>query len=179
MQVIHPFEKLYIKQTPNSLVSYKGPITPEVIVKIVEQLRAGLPKLGRLSKRIAAIAIELAQNMQNYSLELVQYGNRPERVGWFQVEDKSKYLEINCGNALNKKEVAELVALCKTISELDKEGLRGFKRQRRRMRLVQQTDGAGIGLIQVAILSGSSPKVEVVDITDDVAWIIFKINIEK
>lgn len=174
-----PYEDLFIRQHPDSLISYKGPITPEVIAKIVEQLRNKLPAPAVLTNRISAISIELAQNMQHYSLELINYGEKMERVGWFQVLDEQSELEINCGNVLSKEVVEPLIQHFQTISQLDKEGLRCLKRQRRRMRLAEKDKGAGIGLIQITILAGNPPEVEVIDINNELSCIIFKINIKK
>lgn len=174
-----PYEDLFIKQHPDCLISYKGPITPEVIAKIVAQLENKLPVSETLTNRISAISIELAQNMQHYSLEMINYGDKMERVGWFQILDEQKGLAVNCGNVLGKSEVKQLLEHFDTICQLDKEGLRGLKRQRRRMRLAEENKGAGIGLIQVALLAGNPPLIEVIDINKDLSCIIFKINIKK
>ncbi len=173
------YEQLFIKQHADSLISYKGPINPEVIATIINQLKGNISTVDQLTKRLSAISIELTQNMQYYSSELINFGKRKERIGWIQVFEKENEIEINCGNVLSKKLVDQLIEHCYAIRQLDKEGLRVLKRQRRRMRLSEDKEGAGIGLIQVSILAGNAPEIEVIDINEELSCIIFKINIKK
>lgn len=173
------YEQLFIKQHSDSLISYKGPINPEVIAVIISQLKDNISTIDQLTKRLAAISIELTQNMQYYSSELINFGKRKERVGWIQVFEREDAYEVNCGNVLHRGVGEQLREHCNTISELNKEDLRTLKRERRKMKLAEDQQGAGIGLIQVALLAGSPPEIDIIDISQDLSCVIFKINIKK
>lgn len=179
MNTTLPYEQLFIKQHSDSLISYKGPINPEVIAVIISQLRDNISTIDQLTKRLAAISIELTQNMQYYSSELINFGKRKERVGWIQVFEKEDAYEVNCGNVLSKEVVNQLEKHCNTIRQLDKDDLRSLKRERRKMKLSEDQQGAGIGLIQVTILAGNAPELDIIDINKDLSCVIIKINIKK
>jgi hypothetical protein len=179
MNATLPYEQLFIKQHSDSLISYKGPINPEVISVIISQLRENISTIDQLTTRLAAISIELTQNMQYYSSELINFGKRKERVGWIQVFEKEDGYEVNCGNVLRKEVGNQLKQHCNTIRQLDKDDLRSLKRERRKKKLSEDQQGAGIGLIQVTILAGSAPEIDIIDINNDLSCVIFKINIKK
>jgi len=167
------YDQLLIQHHPNSLVSYKGPITPAVIAMISGQLQQ------QTNNRLFSIFMELAQNMQYYSSEIIRYAEKKEKVGWFQVlEDESQY-ELRCGNALEKEKVSQLLEHCRAINRLDREHLRKLKRKTRRIRLDTLEEGAGIGLIQVAILANKPLEVSALECAKRYNIIVIRIKINK
>lgn len=174
----HTLSETMIRHDADSLVSYKGPVDAPLISTISQQFRNRINRC-RAVERLCAIIIELAQNIQFYSAEKISYGKGDQRVGWIQVFEKESKFILRSGNAVRYPKVNKLVKQCELISTLDKEGLRRLKRsQRSNSRNIPHT-GAGIGLIQVALLSRNPVDFEVIQINEEYAYFIFKITINK
>ncbi len=173
------YDQLMIKKDPDSLVSYKGPITPSVIATISDHLRKKVDISEKITRRLFSVFIELAQNMQYYSSEVIHYANEEERIGWIQLFEKSDRYELKCGNALEQDKVHKLAEHCKIINQLNKDGLRKLKRDRRKTKLDKSKKGAGIGLVQVAILAGNPLEVNTLNLGKQFSCIVLKITINK
>lgn len=179
LRYVTNYDQLLIKKDPESLVSYKGPITPSVIAAISEQLREEVNISEKVTNRLFSIFIELAQNMQYYSSEVIRYAKEEERIGWIQIFEKADRYELNCGNALEQGKVQKLAKHCDIINQLNRDELRKLKRERRRTKLDKAKKGAGIGLVQVAILAGNPLEVNTLNLGKKYSCIVLKITINK
>lgn len=173
------YDQLLIKKDPESLVSYKGPITPSVIATISSQLRKKDNISEKVTNRLFSIFIELAQNMQYYSSEVIRYANEEEKIGWIQIFEKCDRYELNCGNALEQEKVRKLAKHCEIINQLNRRELRELKRKRRKTKLDKSKKGAGIGLVQVAILAENPLEVNTLELGKQYSCIVLKITINK
>lgn len=176
---VRPYDQLLIKQHPESLVSYKGPITPRIIATISSQLRKQENISERVLNRLFAIFIELAQNMQYYSSEVIRYAEIEEKIGWVQIFSKCDRFELHCGNALERRMVTKLLKHCEKVNQLNREDLRKMKRERRKSELDKSKKGAGLGLIQVAILADNPLEINALDVGQQYSWVVLKITINK
>lgn len=179
VQQTNNYDQLMIKQDPNSLVSYKGPITPSIISIISSQLREQSGMTEKVVNRLFSVFIELAQNMQYYSSEIIKYATEEEKVGWIQVVQRSAHYELSCGNALEQEKIIKLIEHCNVVNKLNRDGLRQLKRERRRTKLDKTKKGAGIGLIQVAILADNPLEVNALDLGKKYSYIVLKTIINK
>jgi len=173
------YDQLLIKKDPNSLVSYKGPITPAIIATISDQLRQKVNISKKVAHRLFSVFIELAQNMQYYSSEVISYAKEEEKIGWIQIFEKNDRYELYCGNALEINKVQKLKQHCELINHLNRDGLRKLKRERRKLKLDKSKKGAGIGLVQVAILAGNPLEVNTLYLGQYFNCIVLKITINK
>jgi len=179
LRYVSNYDQMLIKRDPESLVSYKGPITPSVIATITSQLRDKADISERVTNRLFSVFIELAQNMQYYSAEVIRYANEEEKIGWIQIFERHDCYELNCGNVLDQAKVKKLADHCQKINQLNREELRTLKRERRRTKLDKAKKGAGIGLVQVAILAGNPLEVNTLKLGKHYNCIILKITINK
>ncbi|MDF9798518.1 hypothetical protein OKW21_003781 [Catalinimonas alkaloidigena] len=141
------------------VVYYTGPITPSIMVEIGRDIQNKLSENLRASRKVFSIFLELAQNIYFYSAEKVAYSENMDSVGTvYVIEDCNQYSVI-CSNPVQKIEVEELVNSYERVNSMSKDELRELRRVQRRQPSSTKSKGAGIGITQVAILSGNPIRV--------------------
>ncbi len=169
----------FVIQDKQILISYKGPVTPVIMAEISRDIQDKLADNPRASRKVFSVFMELAQNILYYSSEKIQYAGRIDSVGMLQIIEQEDYYVFSCGNTIKREHVAQLVDSCNTINSLDKEELRKLKRYQRRQPSPELSRGAGIGLVQVAILSGNPLEIQAQDLDDDHSIFTLSVNINK
>ena len=169
----------FVIQDKQILISYKGPVTPVIMAEISRDIQDKLAENPRASRKVFSVFMELAQNILYYSSEKIQYAGRIDSVGMLQILELDNHYVFSCGNTINRTHVDQLVDSCNTINSLDKEELRKLKRHQRRQPSNEISQGAGIGLVQVAILSGNPLEIQAQDIDEDHAIFTLSVNINK
>ncbi|MGD1889435.1 MAG: SiaB family protein kinase [Cyclobacteriaceae bacterium] len=172
-------DHLMILQDENLLISYKGPVTPNIMAEISKDIRGQLDNFPQASRKIFSIFIELAQNILFYSAEKIRYAGRTESVGILQLSETANSYIFSCGNIVYTTDVGRLADSCNTINSLDREELRRLKRIQRRQPQSDQSKGAGIGLVQAAILSNNPLDIEVYTIDERHSFFSLFVTIDK
>ncbi len=172
-------ERLLLIQDKRIVISYKGPVTPVIMAEISRDIQDKLAENPRVSRKVFAVFMELAQNTLYYSAEKIKYAGRLDSVGMVQIIEMDDQYVFICGNTIQKTNVVQLVNNCKTINELDKEELRKLKRYQRSQPQSIHSKGAGIGLVQIAILSGNPLEIQVYDVDSEHSFFILSVNINK
>lgn len=172
-------ERLVIINNKRILISYKGPITPVIMSEISRDIQDKLADNPKASRKMFSVFIELAQNILYYSVEKIQYAGRIESVGMLQIVDMDNYYLLTCGNTVKKSEMEELVKSCNTINSLDRVGLRKLKCYQRRQPPYRNSKGAGIGLVQVAILADNPLEIHVHEVDAEHSFFTLAVNINK
>jgi len=160
------------------LLSYKGPLTDVLLSEFSQDIRLKLqeedPKVG---KKVFAIFMELAQNVLYYSKEVNTFGNR-DRVGTLVIVNTGEYYQLMTGNLVLKKLVPELLEKCDKINAFDRDELREYKRTLRNGPKSEESKGAGIGLVQVALTSGNRVEMKVKEYSNEFAFYVIVVNIK-
>ena len=172
-------DHLVILQDENLLISYKGPVTPNIMAEISRDIRGQLGNFPQASRKIFSIFIELAQNILFYSAEKIRYAGRTESVGILQLSETANNYIFSCGNIVFTTDVGRLADSCNTINSLDREELRRLKRTQRRQPQSDQSKGAGIGLVQAAIISNNPLDIEVYTIDEQHSFFSLFVTIDK
>ncbi len=145
----------------NIILSYKGPLTDVLLAEFSRDIRLKLqqesPKIG---KKVFAIFMELAQNVLYYSKEVNHFGNQ-DKVGTLVIVQTEDSFKLITGNLVYKDAVTRLVEKYNTINALDREALREYKRKLRNDPQGEESKGAGIGLVQVALTAGGPLEVKI------------------
>jgi len=133
----------------NILIAYQGVFDNLVLSILAQNLEE---KLGHLksSKKLFKIFLELAQNVSFYSLERTDSSQMG--IGIFIIKEKSDFFNIATGNIATEEQANKIEKHINHINSLNREELRNFKRERRKMPHGIK-GGANIGLIQVALTS--------------------------
>jgi hypothetical protein len=158
-------------QVQAPIITYKGSITHELIAKIKGYIQLTF-KDTKTHYKLLAIFIELAQNVIVYSEEQNTFiGN--ESVGTIIIDERDDCYLLMTGNTVNNSSVEGLLERCEYINSLDRDGLRKFKRELRKKNSDQTNKRAGIGLVQMALLSGQGLQVMAERINDDFTYLGF------
>ena len=172
-------DHLLVMQDRNLLISYKGPVTPAIMAEISRDIREQLNDFPHANRKLFSIFIELAQNILFYSAEKICYAGRTESVGILQLSESEESYVFSCGNIVSDSDVGHLADSCNTINSLDKEELRKLKRHQRRQPQADHSQGAGIGLVQAAILSNHPLEIEVYEIDEKNSFFSLFVTIDK
>jgi hypothetical protein len=161
------------------LLSYKGPLTDVLLAEFSRDIRNKLqeenPKIG---KKVFAIFMELAQNVLYYSKEINHFGNQ-DKVGTLVIVQTEDSYKLITGNLVYKDAVNRLVEKYETISSLDREALREYKRKLRNDPSGEESKGAGIGLVQVALTAGGPVEVRIKDLVGEFAFYAIFVSVPK
>lgn len=160
-------------------VSYKGPIDERILSVIGYYIEVILGKYPQASKKIFKIFIELAQNVSFYSAE--KNALRHEKTigaGTLVIGEFGKFYTFVTGNLVKNEDVIPLLEKCEIINSLDREALRQYKREQRKLPPGAK-GGGNIGLIQVALTAACPLDVEVTPVDEDYSFFSLAVKVDK
>ncbi|MEM9982304.1 MAG: SiaB family protein kinase [Bacteroidota bacterium] len=162
------------------IVSYKGPMSDVIIHEISKDIQNKVIEDPKAGKKVYSIFMELAQNIFFYSGEVTQFGDKAYRIGSIVLSQDEGNYTLTAGNIVDKKWVPVLWDRCELINSLDRAALRKLKFEARDDNdKSENSKGAGIGLIQVALTSAQPISVEFRDIDDQTSFFALSVNIVK
>lgn len=162
------------------IVSYKGPMSDVIIHEISKDVQNKLIEDPKAGKKVYAIFIELAQNIFFYSAEVTQFGEKAFRIGSIVISQDEENYTLTAGNIVEKRWVPVLWDRCELINTLDRDQLRKMKFEQRDFgETSENSKGAGVGLIQIALTSAQPISVEFRDIDDSTSFFALSVNVKK
>lgn len=138
------------------VMAFLGSLSQEVLVGFAEGLREllELRKVGtRVTKRVFAILVELAQNMAAYSTERDALAGSGSTVGvglLVVTEDEASY-SVASGNLTPPETARAIASRCELINAMSLDELKGAYRARLRRPREEGQQTGGVGLMQVAL----------------------------
>lgn len=160
------------------LLSYKGPVTDIILAEISLEIQKKIKENPRIFRKLHAIFIELAQNILYYSNECNHF-RKQEKVGCIIIARSEDYYHLETGNLANTVSIKLLRERCKVINDMDAKSLRMYKRHMRKLSLMAGARGAGIGLIQSALLSENPLEMRSRKIDDDYTFFTLSVKIAR
>lgn len=163
----------------NILMTYTGPFDGQVLSMFGKNIEHTISDNRRLNKTIFKVFIELAQNVSYYSheKETTKKGERAG-VGTFIIQDFNDYFYFLLGNPINEKHKEILRDKCTRINSYEREGLRAYKRELRKLPPGERGTG-NIGLVQAALLSRNQLDFNILDIDNERSFYIIAVKIDK
>lgn len=163
----------------NVLMTYTGPFDSHVLSMFGKNIEHTISENKRLNKTIFKVFIELAQNVSYYSheKETTKKGEKAG-VGTFIIQDFNDYFYFLMGNPINEKHKEILKEKCTRINSFDRDGLRAYKRELRKLPPGERGTG-NIGLVQSALLSRNPLDFTILDIDKDKSFYIIAVKINK
>jgi len=143
------------KSNESIVISHEGLITEQVIIKKGEKIREYFKKDINLSRKVFSVYMELIQNIFYYSCEKREVNGNYYGIGKIEIVKNTRGFVIKSSNLAENKFVENIRSKIPIINNLNKEQLRKLKIETRRRPQEELSKGAGIGLIQLAILSGN------------------------
>ena len=142
-------------KTKALLVHHNGVINENIITSKGNEIREIFRDDIFLSRKIFSIYMELIQNIFYYSCEKAEINGHVYGVGGIQISKEGNNYIIKSRNLAEKQFVDNICSKFPKINQLNKEQLRKLKIETRRKPQEPLSKGAGIGLIQLAIISGN------------------------
>ncbi len=142
------------------IFSYSGPVAHAGLEGIAQTLRRNLEmeEAGHnATQAVFSVFIEQMQNILNYSAEhpkLADNDAESLRVGIIVVGVEEDNYFVYCGNRVLQADVANLKKRIELIRMMNKDELKSFYKERRRMEPEPGSKGAGLGLIEMARKAG-------------------------
>lgn len=163
----------------DSIISYKGSVTADILSEIAKEINITFSNNRIIRRKLVAIFIELAQNISFYSVEFNQFGTSKERVGTIILfEDEQKYTLI-AGNLVQTQEIEELQSQFKIVNSLTHQELRKYKREQRDLPTNHNSKGAGIGFIQVALISNNPLEIVTRKLSEGLSFFSLSVTLNK
>ena len=164
-------------QVESPLIMYKGGFTYELIAKARNFIRSTFTK-SNLQYKLQSVFIELAQNILLYSEEYNVFKDK-ESVGTIVLDEREEAYMVITGNVMKNRAVEGLVNHCEHINSLDKTGLFHFKAELSEKEPGLESKGGGLGLLQIALLSGNELQMVTERIDDEYTYLGFCAKICK
>ncbi len=143
--------------TFSGIVSYNFLTSTSMVIK--KDLEAS----GESSKRMMnlfGITTEMFQNIMNYSAKRATIDNKTLGIGTCVIKrcENKEYLIISSGNIIFKKDEDKIRKRLDKIISLDKDSLKKFYKEQRRLGSDAHDNGAGLGFIEMAKKSDEKIK---------------------
>lgn len=156
------------------ILSFEGKMSQGVLTALIDALREKVTASNGDSpssveytiRKICSILVELAQNIQNHSLEQSSDCHGSSGLGIIVIREDENTYTLTSGNNLRTVDAQNLAAYCSQLNSLDEVGLKTlFKEKLRRVR-AKDEKGGGIGLVEIKRKS-NHPLVYVMQPVDD------------
>jgi len=171
----------------NIILSFEGAMSLGVLTALIAALKekilantANLPDSIQYSiKRICGILVELAQNIQNHSLEQAVPSSNSSGLGIIVIREGKTSFTLTSGNNMLKSDAESLAAFCRQLNGLDEEGLKALYKKALKKERANNVSGGGIGLIEMRRKSNHPLKYEIQSIGDNLVFFSLAVNLDK
>lgn len=165
----------------NILVSYKGPIDERIMNVIGENIEIVTNDGNDKAKsKIFKIFMELAQNVWLYSAESCKsMTGRQLGMGTLVIGEFGEYYTFVTGNVVKNNDIEPVIEKCEIINSLDRDSLREYRREQRRLANQGKPNSGNIGLIQVALTAESPLDIELTPVSDEESFFSIAVKIKK
>ncbi|NOR80527.1 MAG: hypothetical protein GQ529_06785, partial [Methyloprofundus sp.] len=130
-------------------------------------------------RKICAILVELAQNIQNHSLEQALREGRASGMGIIVIREDKTSFTLTSGNNILKSDAENLAAFCGQLNSLDGVGLKALYKEALRKERANNASGGGIGLIEMRRKSNHALEYEMQSIDDNTVFFSLAVNLDK
>ncbi|MCQ2975305.1 MAG: SiaB family protein kinase [Bacteroidales bacterium] len=165
----------------NILVSYKGPIDERIMTVIGDNIvLVANDTNDKARTKIFKVFMELAQNVWLYSSETCKLENgKSVGMGSLVIGEFGNYYTFVTGNVVKNADIVPVIDKCEMINSLDRESLREYRREQRRLAQSGKPNSGNIGLIQVALTAESPLDIELTPVNDDESFFSIAVKISK
>jgi len=164
----------------NILMSYKGPIDERIMAVIGDNIDFLLEENPQAGKKIFKIFMELAQNVWLYSVEKSKLScEKTIGTGTMVIGEFGNFYTFVTGNIVNNEDIIPVVERCEIINSLDRESLREYKREQRKLAKKDNKAGGNIGLIQVALTAEGPLDIELTPVDEETSFFSIAVKVEK
>lgn len=161
-------------------LAFQGMISQDLLSLIGLSLRRKNDN-EMVAKRLFGLVIELAQNIYHYSTEKA-YSEKDKKevgVGIIAIGETDEHYVVCSGNRMDSRKIIPITERCDYINNLDDDGLRQYYKEQRRNPSVEDSKGAGLGLIDMVRRSGNKLIYVINDGGEQFAFLTLCVRINK
>jgi len=158
--------------------SYKGSFDDINLSFINEYIEKAVSENEGSRTNLFRIFVELAQNIAQKSIDKINIQGQFIGVGILLIHQADTYFEIISGNPASVSDAQIITNKCEIINALSFEELRQMKRNYRKMN-EGEMGNANIGLIKIALISGSKLNYTIETIDSESTFFTVRIIINK
>lgn len=160
----------------NINLAFSGHFTPELITSMLAMTKSSVSKSATL-KKVYNIIIECLENLTKHGAPSEE--QKKEYPSIFIFGNDDDYYYVSTGNTIKDEEVAPLKEKLEKVNSLDRSGLRAWYND---VILngegVSEKGGAGLGIIDVAMKSGSPLEFEFKPLRPGYKFYVLKVKVE-
>jgi hypothetical protein len=168
---------------PIEIIEFNGAIHYDTIGELIHQFKNRVHILGVHTgtyKKLLLVMIESLENIMKYS----EYPtNHEQEVSAFIpvfsiIRDKNHYM-ITASNMVENKNIEPLGDRINYLNNLSQQELKDFYKAIITNGKFSTRGGAGLGLIEIAKISGNKIQHEFIPVTDNYSMFIMKVRVEE
>lgn len=171
----------------NIILLFEGKMSQGVLVALVDMLReklnatedGGRERMQYTVRKLYAIFVELAQNIQNHSMEKEIVGKTIIGSGIIVMRENAGFFTITSGNSMPSGDADKLTQYCHYLNSLDGDSLKRLYKEKLRMTRREGEKGAGIGLIEIVRKSDSLLETAMQTLDEHTVFFTLSINVAK
>jgi hypothetical protein len=166
------------------VLSFEGKMSQGVLVSLVDTLKEKLKVNDQDSKqymvrKIFAIFVELAQNIQNHSIESEVIEGRETGAGIIVIREDEDSFMLSSGNNITLSAAEKLKIYCDELNQPNADELKKLYKQQLRSKRNEEATGAGLGLIDIIRKSGNPLIYEIQSVDKNTQFFTLSVNLPK
>ena len=168
----------------NIVLSFEGKMSQGVLVSLVDTLKEKLKVNDQdarqyMVRKIFAIFVELAQNIQNHSMEKVLVDGLETGVGIIVIREDEECYMLTSGNNVTHENAEKIRLSCDYLNGLGADELKKIFKKQLRSERNKESKGAGIGMIEIKRKSRSPLNYEIQAVDDQVQFVSISVSLSK
>ncbi len=166
------------------VLTFEGKMSQGVLITLVETLKERLATntddtTQHIIRKIYGVFVELAQNIQNHSLEKVVVNQQKIGIGIIIIQEDEQQFVIISGNKLLNENAEKLGTYCDLLNTLNEDELKKLYKEKLRMARKQENTGAGIGLIDIIRKSNHPISYAIQKIDENTQFFTLSVSLVK
>ncbi len=154
-------------------LSFTGEFTNELI-SVLLGMAKGTVKMGTFQKKVYNIMIESLENLVRHASKS---GEVPYPAIFLLAQDEEHHY-VSTGNKIHNKDIDALKSKIDKANRLNRDELRGWYNEvLMNGKIPSDSEGAGLGIIDMAIKSGNPLVYEFVEMSENHSFFVLKIRI--
>ncbi len=154
------------------IFSFAGHLSEEMLTSLGATLKTRMALAetdSNVAKRVFSVFVEQVQNIIRYSSERVGTAAPPRQIssGIVAVGHEAGGFFVTCGNVVSGEAVGQLQSRLEYLAGLDRDQIKAYYRQKLREPPEAGSQGASIGLIEIARRSSAPIKYDISWADDD------------
>jgi hypothetical protein len=151
IEFLEDFYELLSKEV---IIAYRGTFEKSVLSILAKNIETSVESSSVLRRKFFKMFLEFAQNIAHYSAEQLNTSETEKSgSGLLILKHSGDNYKFLSGNLVETTKLDYINDRVDYINSLDREGLREYKREQ--YKLVESGERSNLGLLQIALISGS------------------------